>query len=154
MRPFRVGSDEQSWLEVNRTSFADHPEQAHVTLADLRERMAEPWFDPSGFLVVEDQRAGPPRMAAFHWTKVETGQAVPTVGEVYVVGVHPDYQGQGLGTATTVLGLEHLRGRGLGTVTLYVDGDNTAAIATYHRLGFERSAVDVMYAAAAPAVAL
>lgn len=150
VRPFRVGSDEQSWLEINRLSFASNPEQAHVTLADLRARIAEPWFDPSGFLIIEDQRQQPPRMAAFHWTKVEAaepGGTSPRTGEVYVVGVHPDYQGQGLGKVTTVLGLLHLRAAGLATATLYVDGDNEAAIATYHRLGFERSAVDVMYAA-------
>ena len=64
-----------------------------------------------------------------------------------VIGVDPDYQGRGLGVTTTLLGLRHLRARGVQTVTLYVDGDNEAAIATYHRLGFERSAVDVMYAA-------
>ena len=42
-------------------------------------------------------------------------------------------------------GLRHLARRGLPRVTLYVDGDNTAALATYERLGFERSAIDVMY---------
>ena len=47
----------------------------------------------------------------------------------------------------TLLGLRHLRARGVDTATLYVDGDNTAAIATYHRMGFERMAIDVMYAA-------
>lgn len=153
VRAFQMGRDEQAWLDVNRRSFASHPEQAHVTLADLRERMAEPWFDPAGFLVVEDQRTTPPTMAAFHWTKVERaepGSTRQTSGEVYVLGVDPAYQGQGLGTVTTVLGLAHLRTMGLGSATLYVDGDNAAAIATYHRLGFERSAVDVMYAAGDP----
>ncbi len=72
-----------------------------------------------------------------------------STGEVYVVGVDPDYQGRGLGTAVTLLGLQHLRAVGVSTAHLYVDGDNPAAIATYHRLGFERSAIDVMYAAGA-----
>ena len=72
-------------------------------------------------------------------------QASPTQGEVYVVGVDPAYQGLGLGRAVTVLGLLHLRERGLDQATLYVDADNTAAVATYSRLGFTRFAVDVMY---------
>lgn len=154
VRHFEVGRDEQAWLQVNARSFAAHPEQGRTTAADLAERIAEPWFDPSGFLLIEDRREPtgprPPPLAAFHWTKVEPaepGHSTPTGGEVYVLGVDPDYQGMGLGKVATVLGLRHLRARGLDAVTLYVDGDNAAAIATYHRLGFERSAIDVMYAA-------
>ncbi|WP_022925954.1 mycothiol synthase [Serinicoccus marinus] len=148
-RSYRVGDDDEAWLAVNARAFADHPEQGRMTLADLRDRQDEPWFDPSGFLVVDDttevDAEGTPRLAAFHWTKVETDH--PDTGEVYVVGVDPDYQGRGLGSAVTLLGLQHLRNRGVETATLYVDGDNDPAIATYHRLGFERSAIDVMYAA-------
>lgn len=154
VRPFQVGQDEQAWLAINARAFASHPEQGRVTLADLTERIGEPWFDPHGFLLVEDRReAGegrPAPLAAFHWTKVEPaepGHSRPAAGEVYVLGVDPAYQGRGLGKATTALGLRHLRARGLDAVTLYVDGDNAAAISTYHRLGFERSAVDVMFAA-------
>ena len=67
------------------------------------------------------------------------------LGEVYVVAVDPEYQGLGLGGVVTILGLEHLRERGVTEAMLYVDADNTAAIATYSRLGFTRFAVDVMY---------
>lgn len=149
VRPFRVGQDEAPWLAVNARAFAQHAEQGRMTMTDLRDRMAEPWFDPQGFLVVEDTTQvdadGIPRIAAFHWTKVEPDDR--SVGEVYVVGVDPDHQGRGLGTTVTLLGLHHLRAQGVQRATLYVDGDNPAAIATYHRLGFERSAIDVMYAA-------
>lgn len=150
VRPFRVGQDEQRWLDVNARSFARHAEQGRMTMADLQDRQREPWFDPQGFLLLEDQQDrdadGAPRLAGFHWTKVESGPSGST-GEVYVVGVDPDYQGRGLGKLVTLLGLRHLRARGVDTATLYVDGDNTAAIATYHRMGFERMAIDVMYAA-------
>ena len=151
VRSFEVGRDEQSWLAVNARAFASHAEQGRMTLTDLQDRLGEPWFDPHGFLLVEDVRGdGPARLAGFHWTKIEPaqpGSSTQAAGEVYIVGVDPDYQGQGLGRVTTVLGLRHLRACGLHTATLYVDGDNAPAIATYHRLGFERSAVDVMYAA-------
>ncbi|WP_153396827.1 mycothiol synthase [Ornithinicoccus halotolerans] len=151
-RAFEVGRDEQAWLQVNARAFADHPEQGRTTAVDLAERMAEPWFDPSGFLLIEDQHVPegqPARLAAFHWTKIEPaqpGHSTAPDGEVYVVGVDPDYQGRGLGRAVTVLGLRHLLACGMERAVLYVDGDNAAAIATYHRLGFERTSVDVQYA--------
>lgn len=140
-RSFRPG-DEQAWLDVNGRAFAHHPEQGRMTLADLQARMAESWFDPAGLLLVFEKGTG--RLAASHWTKI----AEPTsgVGEVYVVGVDPDFQGRGLGGYATALGLAHLRDRGMREIELYVEGDNEPAIATYRRKGFERSARDVMYA--------
>ncbi|NLG22286.1 MAG: mycothiol synthase [Actinomycetales bacterium] len=146
VRSFELGRDEERWLRVNARAFADHPEQGRMTLGDLRDRTEEPWFDPHGFLLIEHGTD----LAAFHWTKVEPaepGHSVPASGEVYVVGVDPAYQGRGLGKVVTLVGLHHLRNRGLASATLYVEGDNAPALATYHRLGFERSAIDVMYAA-------
>ena len=143
IRSFRPGEDEDAWLALNAAAFATHPEQGAWTLEDLRLRMAEPWFDPDGFLLLQDD-AG--RLAGFHWTKVHQPDAEgPAVGEVYVVGVSPDHQGCGLGRVLTVAGLQHLRGRGLSQAMLYVDADNAAAVRTYERLGFARSHVDVQY---------
>ena len=148
-RAFEVRRDEQAWLATNAAAFAHHPEQGRLTLADLQERMAQPWFDPAGLiLVTADGR--PDEVAAFHWTKVDPQQRSTldpdrTAGEVYVVGVHPAYQGRGLGRPVTALGLAHLAALGLPEVVLYVDGDNTAAIRTYTGLGFGSIMVDVMY---------
>lgn len=142
-RSFQPGQDEEAWLQVNRLAFAHHPEQGRMTLADLRDRMAQPWFDAAGLILVEDTATA--ALAASHWTKIEPPGST---GEVYVVAVHPSYQGRGLGASVTGLGLEHLVARGVRVVHLYVEGDNVPAIATYQRQGFERSAVDVMYARA------
>jgi mycothiol synthase len=151
-RAFRPGEDDTAWVETNAAAFSDHPEQGQMALADLRERMAQPWFDPEGFIVVEADDA-PGRVAAFHWTKVEVdhspgAEPARPHGEVYVVGVHPAYQGRGLARPLTALGLAHLAGRGLPEVVLYVDGDNTAAMKTYTGLGFRSIMVDVMYSGA------
>ena len=146
-RQFVVGQDEDAWLRVNARAFADHPEQGRMTRHDLDRRIAEPWFDAKGFILIEDTRGGVPVLAASHWTKIVPAdpQVSPAEGEVYVVGVDPAYQGLGLGRAVTVLGLAHLRERGLTRAMLYVDADNDAAVATYSRLGFTRFAADVMY---------
>ena len=161
VRAFEPGRDEQAWLDVNRLAFASHPEQGSLTLADLKDRMAQDWFDPSGFLLVEDttatQDGGAHPLAAFHWTKREPGSTTGRAhaadsdegagrrGEVYVVGVHPAYQGRGLAGPLTGLGTAHLARQGVDRIELYVDGDNTRALATYRRAGFEDAALHVVH---------
>ena len=144
VRPFEPGVDDEHWVALNAAAFASHPGQGRLTLTDLHERMAQPWFDPAGLLLVVDDTTGD--VVAFHWTKVEptTPPAIPR-GEVYVVGVDPAYQGRGLGGPVTSLGLAHLARLGLAEVELYVDGDNTAARRTYTRLGFRDTAVHAQY---------
>ena len=145
------------WLALNAAAFTDLPDQGGWTRADLEQRMAEPWFDPDGFLLAE---AADGRLVGFHWTKVHShghghhhlddathshageGSALPSghahepIGEVYVVGVDPGMRGQGLGRSLTLAGLHHLRHQGLSAALLYVDADNEAAISLYRALGF------------------
>jgi len=142
LRAFRPGQDDDAWLAINAAAFAHHAEQGAWQVADLQQRIAEPWFDPAGFLLLVDDATG--ELAGFHWTKVHAAEQ--PVGEVYVVGVAPGYQGRGLAKPLTLAGLQHLRGRGLARVMLYVDGDNDAAVRTYSGLGFTRAALDVQYA--------
>ncbi|MFC5675977.1 mycothiol synthase [Aeromicrobium endophyticum] len=123
-------------VAVNARAFAHHPEQGAMDRADMERRMASDWFDADGFFVAE--RDG--RVIGFHWTKVED-----SVGEVYVVGIDPDAQGGGLGTALTARGLRHLFERGLPVVDLYVEGDNDPALAVYRKLGFVDHARDTLY---------
>ena len=146
LRAFQPGVDDEAWLAVNAAAFANHPEQGGWTLHDLHQRIADPWFDAAGFLVLQDATG----IAGFHWTKVhggnQHGHAHEPIGEVYVVGVAPQHQGHGLGRALTIAGLRHLRQRGLPQAMLYVDADNAAAIGTYTALGFTRWDVDAMFA--------
>lgn len=147
LRPFVVGQDEQAWLDANARAFADHPEQGSLTLDDLLQREVEDWFDPRGFFVAATNDG---TIAAYHWTKTHADGAGlsddESVGEVYVVGVDPAWQGTGLGRALTLVGLRHLRDVGLPWVHLYVDGDNQAAVRLYESLGFSMWDTDVMYA--------
>ncbi|MDX6347718.1 MAG: mycothiol synthase [Streptomyces sp.] len=139
VRTFVPGQDDAAWLAVNAAAFAHHPEQGSLTQRDLDDRKAEPWFDPAGFFLAFRGD----RLAGFHWTKVH---ATEQLGEVYVVGIHPDEQGSGLGKALTAIGLRHLAyDRKVPTAMLYVDADNVPAVTVYERLGFSLYEVDLMY---------
>lgn len=144
LRTFEVGRDEQAWLRANAAAFAEHPEQGGMALEDLQARIAEPWFDASGFFLAVDADS---EIKAFHWTKLPRPDAPDSalIGEVYAVGVVPGAQGLGLGRTLTAVGINHLLQRGVEAVMLYVDADNIAAVRLYESLGFTVSDVDVMY---------
>jgi len=138
-------ADDAELLRVNNAAFAWHPEQSGWTEADIAERRDEPWFDPAGLFMAFDVNTD--KLLGFHWTKVHD----ENLGEVYVVGVDPAAQGRGLGATLTLVGLHHLAERlsdsEQPTVMLYVEAENSAAVKTYQRLGFDVSTVDAAYAA-------
>lgn len=145
-----------AWLDLNAVAFADHPEQGRWTEEDVAARTAEPWFDPAVlYLVLREgpltpqeeppdatgrapwyRRKGPldGGLAASLWVKTEpsdSGQA-----EIYVLAVHPDAAGRGLGRGLLTHALGELARGGTRTVDLYVDGGNERAVRLYEGIGF------------------
>lgn len=135
------------FLRVNNAAFSWHPEQGGWSRDQLDERLAVGWVDPEAIFLAVDVTGPVPRLAGFHWTKTVPEPGKPLEGEVYVVAVDPADQGRGLGGLLTALGVAHLEdSAGVESVVLYVEGDNTAAIRTYDRLGFTVEHRDVTYA--------
>ena len=131
-----TAADRDELLRVNAEAFRTHPEQGDMDEQNLSERMAEPWFDPRGLLIVEEDD----RIVGFHWTKRHTSET----GEVYVVATDPAAQSRGLGRALTVAGLHHLRTvlDDDAEIILYVESDNSRAVALYESLGFTHAPED------------
>ena len=132
LRTFVAGFDDRAWLAQNNAAFADHPEQGTWLMDDLDARIHEPWFDPSGFLILEVEG----RIAASCWTKVHELHP-DRFGEIYVISVDPSFRGQGLGRVMLSQGLRSLRQRGVQRAMLFVDADNQSAQHLYRSFGFE-----------------
>ncbi|MEM8924709.1 MAG: GNAT family N-acetyltransferase [Actinomycetota bacterium] len=140
-RPYRPHDDLDALRTVNNRAFADHPSQGRETDESLLATMAQPWFDPDGLRIHEVDG----RVAGFCWTKIHRSRTFPDapdepttpLGEIFVIGVDPDFHGQGKGAPMTAAGLTWLVEQGLTTGMLYVEADNAPAVRTYERLGFE-----------------
>ena len=129
VRRFEVGADEADWLVLNRRVFGGHPEAGSIDTADLELRMAQPWFDADGFLILfhGDEPLG------YCWTKRHSAE----VGEIYMIGLVPEARGRGLARPLTGAGLAYLNSSGATRVILYADAANEPAIGLYRSMGFQ-----------------
>ena len=146
VRPYRPDIDDEEFLRVNNAAFVGHPENGAWDRNDLSNRRALDWFDPEGLMMAWRGK----RCVGFHWTKWHSHDSdeVPAhepVGEVYVLGIHPEEQGTGLGRALLLAGLRHLFGRGCRQSILYVDCANTGAVKLYESEGFTTEYREVCY---------
>lgn len=134
-RGFVMGQDNEALRRVNNRAFAAHPDQGNQTPKGFDAALSQDWVDPDGIRLYEVGG----QLAGFCWTKVHSQ---PPLGEIYVIGVDPDFHGQGLGKAMTASGLDWLFEQGQRTSMLYVEGNNAPAIATYAGLNFSTVRTD------------
>jgi mycothiol synthase len=130
---FKPEIHKQEWLEQNNKIFFSHPDQGNWAMADLENRMSEPWFDPQGFFLALEKQ----KIVGFCWTKIHHDFVnQDPIGELYVIGVDPDSHAKGIGKAVATTALNYLKLKGLNQVMLYVDADNSKALSLYESLGF------------------
>jgi len=138
IRPFG-GADAEGVVATNAASFTHHPEQGKLTVKEFHDLTGQPWFSHEGLLVATPTDA--PTVAGFHWTKRHDER----VGEVYVLAVHPQHSGQGLGRALLEAGLAHLSGIGCTEVILFVEASEERVVEMYRSASFVTINTDTSY---------
>ena len=155
---FEAERDAEDWVAVNAAAFADHPEQGALRREDLDARIAEPWFSAEDLLLAraDDELLGfvwikrepapegaAPEGAALEGAAPEGAASQRPLPEIYAVGTAPAAQGRGIAATLLATALHRLQEDGERGVELYVEADNTAALALYERWGFVISGQDV-----------
>lgn len=138
IRSFRP-ADAQGVVATNAAAFAHHPEQGKLTVAEFEALTRQPWFSADGLLVATP--ASGDDIAGFHWTKRHD----ESTGEVYVLAVHPDESGHGLGRVLLEAGLAHLESLGCSEVMLFVEASESRVVELYRSASFVTSNTDTSY---------
>ena len=133
LKPFRLGEDEAMLTELQNAAFGQHWGFCPNTVEEIAARVRISNTDPEGIIFVMDGD----RPAGYNWT-LRNENRFGKVGFVSMTGVHPEYRGNGLGTAVVVTGMEYLREQGVDAVELEVDSENTPARELYLKLGYRQ----------------
>jgi mycothiol synthase len=138
VRPLRGEAEVAAYVNLHRAAF----ESEIMTESWRRRTLAHPFYKPEIDLVVVNPDG---ELVGFCvcWLWQDIGHIEP-------LGVHPDYQGQGLGRALELTALQTLRSYGAGS--MYVDhrSFNEAAIALSLQTGFKQIHDAVRYFIAIP----
>ena len=138
IRPFDAG-DTTGVVATNAAAFSHHPEQGKLTVEEFQNLTEQPWFSREGLFVASP--TDEPDVAGFHWTKRHDER----VGEVYVLAVHPDHSGHGLGRALLEAGLAHLAVIGCTEVILFVEASEERVVEMYRSASFVTINTDTSY---------
>jgi len=87
------------------------------------------------------------KVVGYCWTRIACKGGVPSErkGQIFMLGLDPDYRGKGIGKKILLAGLAHLKSRSLQVVELTVDSENKAACALYKSIGFKVRASSFWY---------
>ena len=132
LESFLLGRDEERFLKLNNEIFHDHHDQGGWDIEKLRTRMAEPWFHTENLLFVKKNESD----IGYFWLK-ELHLENEGVCEIFVIGILPLFQGQGLGKKVLTLAIRQIIRNGFNEAWVYTDKSNNRALKLYRSFGFK-----------------
>jgi mycothiol synthase len=137
-RSFDRTRDVATLPAIVNVAFADHPTPIVMEPAMIEASLDDPNILDEDVILLEEAATG--ELVAFCLLDVHRtdGTLASEHGEVGMVGVRPDRQGQGLGRQLLRAGARYLRGAGVPNVGLAVNARNEGALGLYESEGYVR----------------
>ena len=129
---FKRNKDESRYLDLNNQIFKGHPDQSDWDLSKLLAKMGEVWFRPDRLIFMKKDG----RDLGFFWLK-EHQLIGERICEIFVIGIIPSLQGEGLGKKILTLALKQMISDGYSQAWVYTDESNERALKLYRSFGFE-----------------
>jgi mycothiol synthase len=142
LRPVEGPHEVEAYIEMHRDAFGTE----HMTIEHRLSIMWNPDYVPALDLIAV---AADGTFAAFCISRVNreaNARNGRNEGEIEIIGTRPRFQGQGLGKAMLLAGLQSLREYGIEIATLGTSSTNTTAIQLYESVGFQVARRTLWYA--------
>ena len=152
----RLGIADVCWADINQAAlgcrYLQHGEEVELTQLQNRAFAGTWGYNPN---TVEEityktnlSNCSPEdvvlacdgdKVVGYCWTQVACKGGVPSErkGQIFMLGLDPDYRGKGIGKKILLAGLAHLKSRSLQVAELTVDSENKVACALYKSIGFK-----------------
>lgn len=139
VRPIDPDRDLHAWVALFNAAFADHATPLQLDADRIQADRADTPFNDEDLVLLEAASGELLGFCASEPKRLPGGDGVEPRAEIWTVGVRPDLQGRGYGRQLLRWGVRHLRGLGVETVTLSVNGRNAGALGLYESEGFHRT---------------
>ncbi len=126
--------DEEKLTQIQNRSFAGTWGYNPNTVEEISYLVNLTNFSPEDIVLAWDGD----KVIGYCWTRTSYKEgAGERIGQVFMLGVDPDYRGRGIGKGLLLAGLSYLWGKGFTVAELTVDSSNKAAYALYRSNGFK-----------------
>ncbi len=144
-RQLRPG-EEDKLTQLQNRSFADTWGYNPNTVEEISYRTGLPSYSPTNIIVAYERD----RPVAYIWLRADLDEKQVfneggRKGQIYMLGVDPDYRGRGIGKKVLLAGLYHLKSQGFQIIELTVDSKNKAACSLYRSVGFKSWTTSLWY---------
>ncbi len=134
--------EEDKLVQIQNRSFAGSWGYNPNTVEEITYRVNLSDSSPEDVLLAYEGD----KVIGYCWTKT-TRKTVSSErkGQIFMLGVDPDYRGKGISKRLLLAGLAYLKSKGLQVTSLTVDSRNKVAYALYRSVGFKVQTSSVWY---------